>query len=1580
MSCPATGQTFAGYGPRGCAFLGSLEASGSQTLYGSSPGTRGAEVALEKERKTICQVLLPTAPPKEITKNMANADSLNPSEADILAVALGAPARRVLERADALGPVTGWRDGWLSTKHGFCPPDPNAAPAALALSPGRVWSDICSRMPGLIARGRIREAILELPLIDGSEATIPDAALWAAVVCLGILASIWRYEERNDGHEGIVKGVRKEQLTNSHGEPDEEPETIGIPRNIVIPFRQVCTRLGRPLPYLSQSDVSLHNYKIRDPTSIYPYLPRAENMDLRWPIFKDRGEAMFLLCMAEVHGLFIPGPDLIARCQERVMEKDNDGLLVELIKLKEIIDQLSYVFHKISVNPHSGENFAPPASWGQGYAKFSAPLSKRVPALSGLFLPVFQCMDAFLMRTNFKSFLGIESIHLRAWMPLNIRAFLAAIENHYPVVPYIQKSGDPRLIGVLDAIVESYAGEKGFMGTHRYKVYGFLEIVAKTGRVETNGGAGSSDTVGRPWQTVHKTLADSMKERLEPYRGAESLDVQPQEMRGTYDECRFLAKIVKRTSIDDDPHRSTGQVTFDLENVGLTFIPGDRLAVMPLNSWSDVEKVVGALGLIDFLDVTVPLDAPTASKWKRYARHEADVKKLDSRFEPSLTVRDILRKGKLAPLTKETVVMIHSMVQVSSATLQVLGSETWPVVGSLGDLLMAALGDVPANVWDQAFPLDNLSWLPALIPPEVPRTYSISCFPFDLLPKSVDLTVTRAEHPVSPFLLFDGQPNSRPGVCSGFLNPDPTVDGSPRHPLTAGKESTETVLIGISRPLNFQLPVSPAAPVAMFAAGSGIAPFRGFWQARLNSGVIGRNILFLGVQSRKKFLYKHELRDHVQSGKLELHVAFSRDTAGLVYDPVSRDLVEKTMEPRYIDATIIDQGPTVCDLIISTKLGGLGGYLYICGSVSLYETVMRGFRKALYQFRAVTTEGADELLAQAFAERRCMLDVFMTPRVMSEKEPFIPLSELSRHTGHRQGSRMWIGVHGSVYDVTEFLPIHPGGTLIVAGSAGIDASVTFDEVAHTTNPEVMSLLGKYFIGYLTPKPAFRTRELNDLYDGWVDYLRTTVESLTTLSFEVDTLKKDSKLWFSDGLLSTHAIRKLYQLQSRFLTLTGFPVLFGTKLQELTLTLSFYVADHDQESLLPDIVGTITQAGSSPAAVAARKEVAELGEFVSNSATSAPAFQHGIIAYTRNICELDVRFIEQIREELCQGYDVFLRVAEVVQAYPSKEKQALYKLSVTLIGFLARIAERVESFYTEMAALSLYQPASEVNPARARWKFIQRRIKDGSFFILSREMSPFNLDNPTAHATAYESKRSKRQTVSFDHILSQAVSSMSKATPGTRNARRNESKSRPEPHPNQSYAQGISAGGTPPVPSRPLRLADTHTARAVASSNSTSFEDESIVKAANRMSRFMTGKIKDLRRLSKKFDNLSLEHAMARYGSPLQNEEDYSSESGSSASSLLETPRPIRDHQRSGTRHTAVEQLVGSQGSGDGVASRFRVQGSSGGSESGRTERSARTLMSRSDLQAATFTRKLSVLQSTAGSSGRSRDSPKPSHW
>lgn len=85
-------------------------------------------------------------------------------------------------------------------------------------------------------------------------------------------------------------------------------------------------------------------------------------------------------------------------------------------------------------------------------------------------------MDVFLGRVKYLTFLGTESFHGRSWLPMNSRAFIAAIEYHYPIAAYIKASGDPCLSGVLNGIVESYAGERGFMGTHRCKL---SDVIAK---------------------------------------------------------------------------------------------------------------------------------------------------------------------------------------------------------------------------------------------------------------------------------------------------------------------------------------------------------------------------------------------------------------------------------------------------------------------------------------------------------------------------------------------------------------------------------------------------------------------------------------------------------------------------------------------------------------------------------------------------------------------------------------------------------------------------------------------------------------------------------------------------------------------------------------------------------------------------------------------------------------------------------------------------------------------------------------------------------------------------------------------
>lgn len=175
----------------------------------------------------------------------------------------------------------------------------------------------------------------------------------------------------------------------------------------------------------------------------------------------------------------------------------------------------------------------------------------------------------------------------------------------------------------------------------------------------------------------------------------------------------------------------------------------------------------------------------------------------------------------------------------------------------------------------------------------------------------------------------------------------------------------------------------------------------------------------------------------------------------------------------------------------------------------------------------------------------------MTPQTLSSKREIISLAQLARHTGHKADVRMWIGIHGSVYDITDFLPLHPGGSFIAAASGGVDASQTFDDLAHTNNPEVSSLLTKYFIGYLAPKPILKAPEIANLYDMWSQYLRVAVELLTTLGLEVQDLSENSSLWVSSGMIDAGGIRKFYQFQSRLMK-SGLSILFGVSISRLFL--------------------------------------------------------------------------------------------------------------------------------------------------------------------------------------------------------------------------------------------------------------------------------------------------------------------------------------------------------------------------------------------------------------------------------------------
>ncbi|KAI3401472.1 hypothetical protein diail_10906 [Diaporthe ilicicola] len=271
----------------------------------------------KRERKAINALLFPDASAQDLDKFAKdNIDTLPPSEKDILAAALGASARQVIIRAEEVGPKSGWRDGFLTAEYGFVPPD----------------SLQSSRIPGCVARGRVRDSIAALPVVEATE-DIPDTALWAALVGLGMLCSICWYEDKHDGHDGV--SLRSSSKPKCELSDDVIEEVKGLPRSIGLPYFQ-----------------SSYNVKIRDHNSTRPYVARFDNMNMRWPMFGDQAEMVFLKGVADTSASFQHGPDAIAAAFESY---ENDGALT---RMRSFTDHNMRSIRRLSKMPAVMENLS----------------------------------------------------------------------------------------------------------------------------------------------------------------------------------------------------------------------------------------------------------------------------------------------------------------------------------------------------------------------------------------------------------------------------------------------------------------------------------------------------------------------------------------------------------------------------------------------------------------------------------------------------------------------------------------------------------------------------------------------------------------------------------------------------------------------------------------------------------------------------------------------------------------------------------------------------------------------------------------------------------------------------------------------------------------------------------------------------------------------------------------------------------------------------------------------------------------------------------------------------------------------
>jgi sulfite reductase (NADPH) flavoprotein alpha-component len=220
-----------------------------------------------------------------------------------------------------------------------------------------------------------------------------------------------------------------------------------------------------------------------------------------------------------------------------------------------------------------------------------------------------------------------------------------------------------------------------------------------------------------------------------------------------------------------------------------------------------------------------------------------------------------------------------------------------------------------------------------LLRPLTPRSYSIASSQA-AVEDEVHLTVaTRQSHATARQQL---------GVASEFLN----------HRVQPGD------MVGVFLESNprFRLPEDRSKPIIVIAAGTGIAPYRAFFQQLEQEGRASRSWLIFGNPNlRSDFLYQSEWLSWRAAGLLErIDTAFSRDQA----------------EKHYVQHVVKEHSAQISEWL------DWGAHIYLCGALAMGEQVEQALRQGLASHRGLSAREAKDCLSQLRRERRFMKDLY----------------------------------------------------------------------------------------------------------------------------------------------------------------------------------------------------------------------------------------------------------------------------------------------------------------------------------------------------------------------------------------------------------------------------------------------------------------------------------------------------------------------------------------------------------------------------------------------------------------------------
>jgi sulfite reductase (NADPH) flavoprotein alpha-component len=312
----------------------------------------------------------------------------------------------------------------------------------------------------------------------------------------------------------------------------------------------------------------------------------------------------------------------------------------------------------------------------------------------------------------------------------------------------------------------------------------------------------------------------------------------------------FPAKmVVNRRLNEGNPGKETRHHEISLAGSGLTFEPGDSMAVYASNDPALVEEIIRALGATG--EEIVPAAKNETAPLRQVLLRNYTITTPTPRF-----LKAIVERASAAPLLKDLLQPDHK----DDLRVYLWGMETIDFLLQHPSVKFA--------------PEEFVSLLTKL----QPRLYSVASS-LRVYPESVHLIVD--------VIRYESHGRERKGVASTFL---------------AERCDEQPVPVFPSLAKHFHLPDGDA-DIIMVGPGTGIAPFRAFLQEREAVGARGRNWLFFGAQRASCDYYYGDEFEELKKKKFlaHLHCAFSRDQQHKIY--VQHRMRENAAELwRWIDA------------------------------------------------------------------------------------------------------------------------------------------------------------------------------------------------------------------------------------------------------------------------------------------------------------------------------------------------------------------------------------------------------------------------------------------------------------------------------------------------------------------------------------------------------------------------------------------------------------------------------------------------------------------------------------------------------